>query len=464
MNPKKFYDLLINSFDFVPTQDQIISIRKLTEFLSDDKNGKVFLLKGYAGTGKTSLVKVLIKNLMLKNLNYCLLAPTGRAAKVLSNYTKKNASTIHRLIYYSKVEKSGAFKSVLKKNKKNRTLFIVDESSMISDSSNSKDLFNNNSLIKDVLEYVNFENQSKLIFIGDNAQLPPVNQKNSPALNSNFFLEQHNLEVLEYELKEVVRQSKESGILQNATILRNAISNNKLNFSFKKFDDIIKLNDGFEIQESIESTFSEYGLDNSIIIVRSNKRANQYNQQIRKTILSHDHKLTVGDRLMITKNNYFWTKLDNDIPFLANGDTIEILEIYNFKEIYSFEFAEVKIKLTDYPDAKTFDLILILNSLTSDTPSLTFEQTNKLYQEIQKDYTNIKSNYKKFVKTKENPFFNALNVKFSYCITCHKSQGGQWKIVFIEKPFLKDGIDMDYLRWLYTAVTRAEIKLYLIGF
>ena len=291
-----------------------------------------------------------------------------------------------------------------------------------------------------------------------------MSQTISPALDSEFLKNSYNLKINEYEISDVVRQTEESGILYNATEIRNCILNNELNFKFKKYNDIISLLDGFEIQESIENSFNKIGRDNSIIIVRSNKRANQYNQQIRKTILSHDHKVCAGDLLMITKNNYFWTSSDSEIPFLANGDIVEILEIHRIRELYGFEFAEVKIKMVDYENQPPFDTIIILNTLDSDLPSLSYDQSNLLYQEVQKDYLNIKSKYKRFLKTKENPFFNALHVKFSYAITCHKAQGGQWPVVFIEKPYLKDGPNIDYMRWLYTAVTRAETKLYLIGF
>ena len=264
-------------------------------------------------------------------------------------------------------------------------------------------------------------------------------------------------------MSNVVRQASESGILYNSTVIRNKILKNDFDFHFKLSKDIIFLNDGFEIQDSIQSSYDQYGLSNTIIIVRSNKRANLYNDQIRKMILSRNHKVCVGDNLMITKNNYYWLSSDLEIPFLANGDIIEVVEIYSFKEIYGFEFAEVSVKMIDY-DKKLFDTILVLNSLNSETPSLSYEQNKSLYNEVSKDYENIKSKYQKYKKIKENSYLNALNVKFSYSITCHKAQGGQWPIVFIEKPFLKDGINNDYLRWLYTAVTRAENKLYLIGF
>lgn len=464
MNSIEFNKLLLKNFKLKPTKDQLFAIQSLSDFLFDQNNINIFLLKGYAGTGKTTLMKTLVENLSLHNISFCLLAPTGRAAKVLSKYTKRNSSTIHKKIYYSKVDNSGNFRSILKTNKKKKSIFIVDEASMISDFSNSNDLFNKKSLLKDVIEYVNFKTNSKLIFIGDSAQLPPVNQTVSPALDLNFLEKSYDLKINQYEISDVVRQTEKSGILFNATQIRNCILNNELNFSFKIFNDIVSLTDGFDIQESIENTFNNIGVDNSIIIVRSNKRANQYNQQIRKTILSYDHKVCIGDLLMITKNNYYWTSAGSEIPFLANGDIIEILDIYRIRELYGFEFAEIKIKMVDYDNQPPFDTIIILNTLNSDMPSLSYDQSNLLYQEIQKDYLNIKSKYKRFLKTKENPFFNALNVKFSYAITCHKAQGGQWPVVFIEKPYLKDGNDIEYMRWLYTAVTRAESKLYLIGF
>jgi len=274
----------------------------------------------------------------------------------------------------------------------------------------------------------------------------------------------YGLKSKEFTLSNVVRQSKSSGILINATEIRNNILNEIFSFNFQLFPDVEILNDGFEIQEKIESSYNKNGSEKTIIIVRSNKRANLYNQQIRKSILFNESLISVGDLLIITKNNYFWSSENLNISFLANGDIIQILEIFSIKELYGFKFAEVKVKLVDYADEPILETVVLLDTLNSDLPSLSYDQSNKLYNEVQKDYMNLKSKYKRFIKTKENPFFNALNVKFSYSLTCHKAQGGQWPIVFIEKPYLKDGVDMDYLRWLYTAVTRAEKKLYLIGF
>ena len=320
------------------------------------------------------------------------------------------------------------------------------------------------SILSDIFKYVDFETNSKLIFLGDIAQLPPVKQLSSPALDHEYLFENHGIKSSNFTLSNVVRQSESSGILLNATEIRNKIFNNELSFDFKLFQDVEILNDGHEIQEKIESSYNKTGLNNTLIVVRSNKRANLYNQQIRKTILFNENIISTGDLLIITKNNYFWSSEDQNISFLANGDIIEILEIYSIKEIYGFKFAEIKIKLVDYASEPLLDTVILLDNLNSDNPSMTYEQSNLLYNEVQKDYSNIKSKYKRFIKTKENPFFNALNVKFSYALTCHKSQGGQWKTVFIEKPYLKEGVTVEYLRWLYTAVTRAEKNLYLIGF
>ena len=464
MDFNEFSELLINKFSFKVTEDQQKAIIHLSEFLISNNDKQLFILKGYAGTGKTSLMKTLVDNISNVNYKVCLLAPTGRAAKVLSKYTKRKSFTIHKKIYFSSVDKFGKFQTKLKRNKLKNVLFIVDEASMISDSNSSRDLFNRKSILSDIFKYVDFETNSKLIFLGDVAQLPPVKQISSPALDHEYLFENHGVKSSNFTLSNVVRQSESSGILLNATEIRKKIFNNELSFEFKLFQDVEILNDGHEIQEKIESSYNKTGLNNTLIVVRSNKRANLYNQQIRKTILFNENIISTGDLLIITKNNYFWSSEDQNISFLANGDIIEILEIYSIKDIYGFKFAEIKIKLVDYANEPLLDTVILLDNLNSDNPSMTYEQSNLLYNEVQKDYSNIKSKYKRFIKTKENRFFNALNVKFSYALTCHKSQGGQWKTVFIEKPYLKEGVTVEYLRWLYTAVTRAEKNLYLIGF
>jgi exodeoxyribonuclease-5 len=255
--------------------------------------------------------------------------------------------------------------------------------------------------------------------------------------------------------------------LSNATLLREQLSSNFFNsfeFDLGSFPDIVRLQDGYEIQNAIDESYSLESKEDTAIIVRSNKRANIYNQQIRSRILFQENDLNAGDYLMVVKNNYFWVKENSEAGFIANGDIIEVLEIFSFKELYGFRFAEVKIRMVDYPNMLPFETVLLLDTITAETPALSYEEGNRLYQEVQKDYQNETSKYKKFIKTKQNKYFNALQVKFSYAMTCHKSQGGQWKTVFVEQPYLKDGVNKDYLRWLYTAITRAEEKLYLIGF
>ncbi|MBL6649319.1 MAG: AAA family ATPase [Flavobacteriaceae bacterium] len=464
MNFNDFSELLLKKFSFIPTEDQKKAIIYLSKFLISNNEKQLFILKGYAGTGKTTLMKTLVDNINHANYKVCLLAPTGRAAKVLSYYTKRMSFTIHKKIYFSSIDKFGKFQTKLKRNKLKNMLFIIDEASMISDYNSAIDLFKRKSILSDIFKYVDFETNSKLIFLGDTAQLPPLNQVSSPALDDKYLFKNHGIKSMNFTLSNVVRQSESSGILLNATEIRNKIFNNELSFNFKLFQDVEILNDGHEIQEKIESSYNKTGLNNTLIVVRSNKRANLYNQQIRKTILFNENIISKGDLLIITKNNYFWSSVDQNISFLANGDIIEILEIYSIKDIYGFKFAEIKIKLVDYTNEPLLDTVILLDNLNSENPSITYEQSNLLYNEVQKDYSNIKSKFKRFTKTKENPFFNALNVKFSYALTCHKSQGGQWKTVFIEKPYLKEGVTVEYLRWLYTAVTRAEKNLYLIGF
>jgi len=463
MQTENLYQNLVRNFEHNPTQDQRIALKMLSSFVLS-KEIKIFILKGFAGTGKTTIMRTLIENLDLIKRKFSLLAPTGRAAKILTKYTQKKAYTIHRKIYYSSFDDSGIFKPRLKINKNKNVVFVIDEASLISENESQMELFTKKSLLDDIVEHVDFNTNSKIIFLGDPAQLPPVKLAFSPALNKAFIENKFNTEVCQNVITNVVRQKKKSGILQNATILRNKILRNDFDFQFSTYDDVVYLNDGYELQDAIQSSYEEYGLSNTIIVVRSNKRANLYNDQIRKTILSRNHKLCVGDTLMITKNNYYWLASDSEIPFLANGDIIEVLQIYYFKELYGFEFVKAKVKMVDYDSSKVFDIIINLDSLSSDLTSLSFDQNKSLYEEVSKDYEKIKSKFLRYKKIKENPYFNALNVKFSYSITCHKAQGGQWPVVLIEKPYLKDGFNEENLRWLYTAVTRAEIKLYLIGF
>ncbi|MBT8393397.1 MAG: AAA family ATPase [Bacteroidia bacterium] len=467
MSPTKFYSLIKNEFPFKPTAKQDIVINLISEFIFDNSKDKLFLLKGFAGTGKTTIISTIVNNLWKVTRSAVLLAPTGRAAKVISNYSGKEAFTIHKKIYFPRKDKSGSIKFVLQPNKHKKTLFIVDESSMIPDIPGDSKLFENGSLLDDLVHYAYSGHQCKLLLIGDTAQLPPVKLDISPALDERTLSVNYNKEVVKLELDEVVRQEQDSGILHNATLLRETLIDGfyeSFKFSLNAFTDIVRLVDGYEIMDAINDSYSNLGNEDTAIIVRSNKRANLYNQQIRSRILFQENELSPGDYLMVVKNNYFWLKPTSDAGFIANGDIIEVLEIFKIEELYGFRFADVKVRMVDYPRMRSFETVLLLDTIHAETPSLPYEASNRLYQEVVKDFESESSNYRKFLKVKNNKHFNALQVKFSYAITCHKSQGGQWNTVFVEQPYLPNGIDKDYVRWLYTAITRAKEKLYLIGF
>ncbi|WP_204344984.1 ATP-dependent DNA helicase [Psychroserpens algicola] len=467
MTSSDFYKLLIKKFPFAPTTKQLVAIEQLAQFVFDDSPNALYLLKGFAGTGKTSIIGTLVSNLWETKKSAVLMAPTGRAAKVISNYSKKEAFTIHKKIYFPKKDRGGGVKFVMQPNKHRNTIFIVDEASMISDTPADSKNFESTSLLDDLIHFVYSGHKCKLLLIGDKAQLPPVKSEFSPALNQDKLDLNYNKNVTSIELDEVVRQNQDSGILSNATRIREVIENefyDSFKFNLNGFTDIIRLIDGHEIMDAINDSYSEHGHEDTAIIVRSNKRANLYNQQIRNRILFNENELTVGDFLMVVKNNYFWIKPTTEAGFIANGDIIQVLEIFSIQTLYDFRFAEVKVQMVDYPKMRPFETVLLLDTIEAETPSLTYEDSNRLYQEVQKDYEDETSNYKKFLSIKGNKHFNALQVKFSYAITCHKSQGGQWNTIFVEQPYLPNGIDKDYMRWLYTAATRAKERLYLIGF
>ena len=408
--------------------------------------------------------KILNSSLVNVKMKSVLIAPTGRAAKVLSSYAKKEALTIHKKIYFQE-DFNGVMKFNLGKNLHTNTVFIVDEASMIPDNPLESKLFANGSLLSDLIEYIYSGTNCKLILVGDTAQLPPVKLHLSPALDETKLEFDYNKEVTTLELDEVMRQHKNSGILTNATELRKILNEPYItDFKFQiNYPDVIRLIDGFEIENAINESYKDNGIEDTAIIVRSNKRANQYNQQIRHKIRSQENQISVGDYLMVVKNNYYWLDDNDEADFIANGDICLITHIKSYKDLYGFNFAEVTLKMIDYPKQSPFETVILLDTLTLETPSLTYEQSTKLYKEISKDYSNLPK-YRQFQKIKANKFFNALQVKFSYAMTCHKSQGGQWANVFIEQPYLPDGADIAYYRWLYTAITRAQEKLYLIGF
>ena len=465
MDNKAFYEALKTDFGHLPTPKQDLALQLLSKFVLETSVDRIFLLKGYAGTGKTTIIGTLVKNIWKVKKKVILAAPTGRAAKVISNYSNQYAQTIHRKIYQPKSTSGGGIEFVPQINKHKDTIFIVDEASMIPDTPEGGK--NSTSLLDDLITYVYTGHKCKLVLVGDVAQLPPVHLSLSPALNEETLQFNYSKKVPLITLNEVVRQAADSGILFNATLLRDQLESDffeTFKFSLDHYKDIVRLIDGHEIQEAIEDAYATGGKEETAFIVRSNKRANQYNESIRNRILFLEHELAAGDYMMVVKNNYFWLDTTSEAGFIANGDIIEILEIFAIKELYGFRFAEVKVRMVDYSNQKPFETTLLLDTIAAESPSLSYEDGNKLYQAVSEDYASEKSNYKRFLGIKNNKYFNALQVKFSYAITCHKSQGGQWDTVFVEQPYLPNGIDKEYLRWLYTAITRAKKKLYLIGF
>ena len=467
MTSEKFLRELQQRFPHSPTEAQEKWFPLIASYLCSRTPQTAFLLTGYAGTGKTTLIGFLVHQ--LKHIQYkaVLMAPTGRAAKVMATYSNSPSYTIHKQIYFPKAQAAGGLKFELKPNKFKRTLFIIDEASMIGDDYQQAKLFENGSLLDDVIQYVSQGVDCKLMFVGDSAQLPPVKLDISPALDPIRLEQNYFDKVIHVGLDGVVRQSKTSGILFNATELRFQLNLgvfDQFKFKVKGFPDIFYTNNGMDLFEAIEEAFQRSGTGQTVFIVRSNKRANQFNAHIRSRILDLEQELSVGDELMVVKNNYFWLSSERASGFIANGDVIAIDAIKRYKSLYGYSFAEVTVRMVDYPDEAPFETVLLLDTLRSETASLSQTQANDLYNRVLEDYADEKSKYKRFLKVKNNPFFNALQVKYSYAVTCHKSQGGQWENVFVEKPYLPEGPNKDYFRWLYTAITRTKERLYLIGF
>lgn len=466
MKSKELFSKLQNNFPFKPSADQLLAMELLADFALDLEPKQAFVLKGYAGTGKTSLLKTLVKTLPEFKRKVELLAPTGRAAKVISSYTSKAAFTVHKKIYTPKNQK-GQVSFVLNENKATNTLFIVDEASMIGDGKTDSKLFQGNSLLDDLITYIYSGVNCKLVLVGDMAQLPPVGLQLSPAMEQMVLEGRYRLDLTEVELTDVMRQSNTSGILLNATQLRKLQLDIPYEYpSFNiKLPDVVRIKEGYELEEALNDAYKGSGIEGAVVICRSNKRANTYNQQIRARIRWYDNELSVGDFLMVVKNNYFWLPKSSKAGFIANGDIVEVTYIRDIKEMFGFRFARVSVKLIDYPDEPELETVVMLDTLTSEGPSLTYADSNKLYQEVHAFYQSEKHSYRRFLKVKTDPYFNALQVKFAYAVTCHKAQGGQWDTVFLEQAWLPDGeISLDYLRWLYTAFTRAVSKIYLIGF
>ncbi|MDX2444142.1 MAG: AAA family ATPase [Bacteroidales bacterium] len=452
-------------FEHDPTQGQDHLLKYLPDFLLRPDKDEILLLKGYAGTGKTSAMKAVVRTLSEFKLKSVLLAPTGRAAKVLSNLTGKQAYTIHKKIYRQKSAKDGFGTFVLDRNLHTDTFFIVDEASMISNTSLDSSIFGSGKLLEDLLYFVYEGNRCKLILIGDTAQLPPIGKELSPALERKE-LEYHNYDVQEFFFNEVVRQSSDSGILWNATLIRSEIENNSAKIPKLKLSDFSDINyiTGTDFLETLSSSYDKFGLEESVVVVRSNKQANRYNSGIRNQILWREEEISVGDLMMVVKNNYFWMADNELIDFIANGDIFEILKIHTYTERYGLRFADIRMRLLDYGDTE-LDVKIMLDTLTMESASMPSEKNKELYFSVAEDYSDLKNKKKKFEAIRKDEYFNALQVKFSYAITCHKAQGGQWKNVFIDPGyFIQEMMNSEYLRWLYTAFTRATANLYLVNF
>lgn len=455
-------------FQHAPTPGQEEVIHRLSDFLAQEAADQLFILKGYAGTGKTSLVSALVKALPKFGRQSVLLAPTGRAAKVLASYSGQQAHTIHRRIYFMNTVSDGRLRFVLQRNPYKNAVFIVDEASMINDAyGQGQDLFAGSRLLDDLFSFVKSGTGCKMIFVGDTAQLPPVGLSESPALDHEYLAAGFQLNIQHQELTEVVRQAEDSGILFNATYLRRLLQTGAYQppfFRLNDFTDIRPIN-GMELEDELHSAYTNAGREDTLIICRSNKRANAFNNEIRRRILGYDTEVNAGDLLMCVKNNYFWLPEDSRAGFLANGDMMEVLRVKKQQDLYGHRFLDVQVRLLDYPDEKELELKILLDTLMQDGPSLSQKDQNAFFEEVMLDYLDLPQKAQRMAKIRENPYYNAVQVKFAYALTCHKSQGGQWATVFVEQGYLPDDrIDREYLRWLYTAVTRASKKLMLLNF
>ena len=465
LSRSELYGKMMQSFGFEPTEGQALVMYHISAFLLSEKENPTYILKGYAGTGKTTLVRALVKTLPSIGMKYVLMTPTGRAAKVLSNYSGQPASTIHRRIYQAMTFPDGSMRIVRSENKHKNTLFIVDEASMIGEQKE----FGSSSLLDDLLGYVFSGENCRLLMIGDTAQLPPVGNTDSPALDCEYLKSEFPITAATYELTEVKRQALESGILYNATDIRQLLSQNLYEyalplFHLQGFDDIQKI-EPETFEEMLHNAFANTSDNEAVIVCKSNKRANMFNQAIRGRILNIEGEIATGDKLMVVKNNYYWTEGNEAMNFIANGDMAEIRKIKHFEDMYGFRFADVELSFTDYPDQPNLEAKILLDTLNSNSPSLAEEENRRLFTAIEEDYMDIPNRRDRYKEMKKNPWFNALQVKFAYALTCHKTQGGQWNSVFIDSSLnQKETLEVEDLRWLYTALTRAQERVYFVNF
>lgn len=466
-----FAEKIAEKLPFSPNKTQVETLNQLGEFLFGQSSAmpsslsadRVFVLRGYAGTGKTSIVGALVKLLNEHKIPVQLMAPTGRAAKVFSAMADMPAYTIHKTIYRQKKFGVDMDNFQLTENRRQGALFICDEASMIS-TLNEGSPFGTGNLLDDLIEYVYGSQGCRLLLVGDAAQLPPVGQKHSPALNIEY-LRSYGLQVMTTELTEVARQQLDSGILYNATLLRQMLMKgdvaNLPYIYYKMYKDVIRI-DGYELLEALSDSYHREGLDETIIITRSNARANKFNLGVRNQILEREEELSSGDRLLVVKNNYYWGQEFDNLPFIANGDVITVRRVRSTIDLYGFRFAKVEITLPDY-EIET-EVIIMLDVLTVDGPSLPMERQQQLFYEVAKDYPECRNQKDLYKAIKANPYFNALQVKYAYCVTCHKSQGGQWQDVYLDLGYINpDHLGIDFYRWMYTAFTRARQKLYLVN-
>lgn len=445
-----------------PTADQRDLVERMERFLFQPIERAGFIIRGYAGTGKTTSIAALVKTLPSFRYKSVLLAPTGRAAKVMATFSNKKALTIHKKIYQVKRGSDGQMKFALAANLHTNTVFLVDEASMISDRGGIRQ----GSLLEDLITYVYSGKNCRLVFIGDVAQLPPVGSELSPALDPKYLKGNFYMSLKGVELKQVMRQADESGILFNASRLRNELQKEKgeIKFKLNGFKDVHRIN-GLELEDALNAAYGQYGESNVMVISRSNKRANEFNQQIRIRIKDQENSISSGDYLMVVKNNYFWLDETSPAGFIANGDIAEVMRIGKHEYLYDFPFVEATIRLIDYPNMPNFDVKILTHTISSESPALTKEENRMLFDNVMADYLELSSQRKRMEALKKNPYFNALQVKFANAVTCHKSQGGQWPVVFVDQGYLtEEMVDREYIRWLYTAVTRATQQLYLVNF
>jgi exodeoxyribonuclease-5 len=459
------YNQLCKNLGNIPTDDQSASLKKIAGYICDNNNDIIFLMTGYAGTGKTSVISSVVKTLDLLRMKSVLLAPTGRAAKVLSSYSGRQAFTIHKKIYRQKSSKDGLGSFSLDRNLHKDTFFIVDEASMVSNLSTDSSLFGSGRVLDDLIEYVYSGTDCKLIIVGDTAQLPPVGSFVSPALDEAA-LKDYGFGLISCELKQVVRQSETSGVLMNATRVRLQVAENNLvhpSLDCINYKDTIRIT-GEELIDEISTAYGTCGVDGTIIVVNSNKQANRYNQGIRNRIFFREEEISTGDMVMVVKNNYFIIPEDeNGAGFIANGDIAEVKRIRRYEERYGFRFADMILYFADYK--LEIESKVMMDVLHLDTPALPSEKNKELFQNVLADYVHIRTRRKQYDAVKKDPYFNALQIKFAYAVTCHKAQGGQWERVFIDQGmFNRNEISIDYLRWFYTALTRSTDKVYLVNF